>query len=84
MQSWGIELNEITSEIALVSDPDGDWRAWLRRRIVGLLLIKLLVLTGLWWLFFSAAHRPVATADTVAARLIPTLDASADGSHSHD
>ncbi|MDE2150474.1 MAG: hypothetical protein KGJ55_11755 [Gammaproteobacteria bacterium] len=72
------------SEIVREGTFGGDWRSWLRRRVVGLLAIKLLALTALWWLFFSPTHRPAADAQTVAARLFPSLQTPVHRSAAHD
>jgi hypothetical protein len=45
-----------------------DWRAWLRRKVGWLLLVKLLGLLLLRSMFFSAEHRQSVDEDGLAQR----------------
>jgi hypothetical protein len=61
-----------------------DWRPWLRGRIVGLILAKLLALAALWALFFSPSHRPATDAATLAARWLAPAAAPVKTEPTHD
>jgi len=47
------------------------WR-WLRRHLIAVIAVKLALLTLLYALFFSPAHRPDVDADAVGRRLEST------------
>jgi hypothetical protein len=61
-----------------------DWRPWLRGRILGLFVVKLLALCALWWLFFSPEHRPAADAEALAARWFAPTGTPVTGNPAHD
>jgi hypothetical protein len=55
-----------------------DWRRRLRRGIGWALVVKLIALIVLWAFFFSPAHRPDVTAESVGAQLVVEPEESSD------